>query len=629
MRTIALLSLTFLIYIQVEAQSCDCPTAGTCSTCSGGISSFTLRFNGSTARPVEAKDQGGTVFSAVVNPGATFTFTGTTPNDKFQGVDVDLNVSGGPNASIPVNCGTVSVGDSFGDFTVVAAQSKTGGALCCSAGVADSTPPQINNCPANRVVNLPTSSCSVAGGWTAPTATDNCTVASFTSDHLPTELLTVGVTTVTYTATDKYNNTSTCSFTVTVKDTTLPVFSNCPADIFIEAASACQAVVSWTPPTASDNCSVTRTSTHNPGSTFSFGTTLVTYTAKDPSGNTSTCLFNVTVRDTTPPVLSNCPADITLEATSTCEAIATWTAPTATDNCSAAITSTHNPGSTFPIGTTAVTYTAADPSGNKSTCSFNIIVKDTTAPVFTNCPANISLTVSACESAATWTPPTVTDSCPTTLVASHQPGNVFPLGTTSVTYTATDQYAHSSTCTFNIIVKTAAAPAISNCPEDQTLHTYDDAVEVSWTEPRATSVCGVLNSASSHQPGDRFNAGVTTVQYEFSDGTNNKSVCSFNVTVIKDEISFEVSRAVTPNGDGINDIWEVTNIEKFKDNTVVVVDRWGNRIYSGTGYDNKSVQWNGNGINGTRVPVGTYFYTVEVRMNGSLVRDTGFVEVIY
>ncbi len=57
------------------------------------------------------------------------------------------------------------------------------------------------------------------------------------------------------------------------------------------------AVVSWTAPTASDYSggSVTLTSTHNPGGTFSIGTTTVTYTATDPSGNEATASFTVTV----------------------------------------------------------------------------------------------------------------------------------------------------------------------------------------------------------------------------------------------------------------------------------------------------------------------------------------------
>ena len=52
-----------------------------------------------------------------------------------------------------------------------------------------------------------------------------------------------------------------------------------------------------------------------------------------------------------------------------------WTAPTATDNSGTqTLTSTHNPGDSFPVGTTTVTYTSTDGSGNTVTCTFSVDV---------------------------------------------------------------------------------------------------------------------------------------------------------------------------------------------------------------------------------------------------------------
>ncbi len=76
--------------------------------------------------------------------------------------------------------------------------------------------------------------------------------------------------------------------------------------------------------------------------------------------------------DNVDPVISNCPTDITVGA---CSNSVTWTAPTATDNCSVTLTSTHNSGDVFPIGaTTSVTYTATDGAGNTALCSFDVTV---------------------------------------------------------------------------------------------------------------------------------------------------------------------------------------------------------------------------------------------------------------
>ena len=84
----------------------------------------------------------------------------------------------------------------------------------------------------------------------------------------------------------------------------------------------------------------------------------------------STNLTAQCVNDSTPPLITGCPADI-----QTCQGAVSWTEPTASDNCGLlSFTSDHLPGSTFPSGTTKVTYTAKDIHGNISTCSFNVTV---------------------------------------------------------------------------------------------------------------------------------------------------------------------------------------------------------------------------------------------------------------
>ncbi len=171
----------------------------------------------------------------------------------------------------------------------------------------------------------------------------------------------------------------------------------------IKHYSKCQcflpSTVNWTAPTVSDNCAgtLTLTTTKNPGTVFNLGTTVVTYTATDAAGNTSTCSFNVTVQDNTNPVIAGCPSNITVNANASCQATVNWTIPTVSDNCGGTLTltSTKNPGTLFNLGTTPVTYTATDAAGNTSTCSFNVIVQDNTGPVIAGCPANITINADA------------------------------------------------------------------------------------------------------------------------------------------------------------------------------------------------------------------------------------------
>ncbi len=108
-----------------------------------------------------------------------------------------------------------------------------------------------------------------------------------------------GTTTVTITA-ENYCGTVPCTFSVTVSDTEGPMISDCPSGITLEAEEGqWGASLRWTPPTATDNCSVaTLASSHEPGHFFNVGSTPVTYTATDEAGNSSACQFLVTV---TPP----------------------------------------------------------------------------------------------------------------------------------------------------------------------------------------------------------------------------------------------------------------------------------------------------------------------------------------
>jgi hypothetical protein len=84
---------------------------------------------------------------------------------------------------------------------------------------------------------------------------------------------------------------------------------------------------------------------------------------------------NPCANDVTPPTLRACPQNIVFTTAGT-TAVATWSAPTATDNCTAnpMILSNFTSGQSFPIGTKTVVYTAKDSSNNTATCSFTVSV---------------------------------------------------------------------------------------------------------------------------------------------------------------------------------------------------------------------------------------------------------------
>src|SRR5690554_5423627 len=337
----------------------------------------------------------------------------------------------------------------------------------------DNIPPVIVDCPSDIVVSNDAGVCGGIINWVEPTATDDCLLDSLVSNYSPGDLLPIGTTEVIYIAYDAGANTDTCRFDVVITDNEDPVFTACPSDIAQDVdAGSCDAVVTWTAPTFTDNCTgTTLTSTHNSGDTFPIGTTTVTYTATDAAGNVQTCSFDVVITDNEAPVFTACPSDIAQDVDAgSCDAVVTWTAPTFTDNCTGTtLTSTHNSGDTFPIGTTTVTYTATDAAGNIQTCSFDVVITDNEDPVFTACPSDIAQDVDAgsCDAVVTWTAPTFTDNCTgTTLTSTHNSGDTFPIGTTTVTYTATDAAGNVQTCSFDVVITDNEAPVFTACPSD-------------------------------------------------------------------------------------------------------------------------------------------------------------------
>ncbi|XP_034532135.1 sushi, von Willebrand factor type A, EGF and pentraxin domain-containing protein 1 isoform X3 [Notolabrus celidotus] len=159
----------------------------------------------------------------------------------------------------------------------------------------------------------------------------------------------------------------------------------CPGDIVAETDERRGiANISWDVPTATDNSkeevAVQVKPVYTPPALFPIGKETITYTATDRSGNQANCSFTVTVIDTEPPVIDRCRSPPTVQATDTETAAVVWEVPQFSDNSGGRLTvsSSHTPGSQFPVGETLVQYTATDAAGNSRTCNFTVTVQGTT-----------------------------------------------------------------------------------------------------------------------------------------------------------------------------------------------------------------------------------------------------------
>lgn len=292
-----------------------------------------------------------------------------------------------------------------------------------------------------------------------------------------------------------------------------------------------------------------------PGSPVLFGDVRgVTATAVDGTGNSASCTFVVRVRDSLPPALT-CPGgqagELRAEATSASGAPVSFEA-TAVDTVARTPVVTYSvaPGSVFPLGAgdqpgvTAVTVTARDDVPNVSTCTFRVVVADTTPPALT-CPAPdpVEATTFA-GAAATWADAGVTDAVsPAASIAvayDATRGATFPIGTTTVHVTATDWAGNVGSCAFPVTVRDTTRPEIT-CPAAGPFEATGPAGATASFAAFATDVATpgvtIVYSAvdGTHASGEIVSAalplGTRFVVATASDGSTQPSSCQFAITV--------------------------------------------------------------------------------------------------
>jgi len=242
-----------------------------------------------------------------------------------------------------------------------------------------------------------------------------------------------------------------------------PAITSCPANQSVNAAAGqCTAAVSFNvtasgTPTPAITCKIgatTITSPHN----FPVGTSNVTCTATNGVAPDATCSFSVTVTDNQPPTIT-APANVTVNANAgACAATGvSLGAPTTSDNCAVAVT--NNAPSSFPVGTTTVTWTVTDLGGNQATATQTVTVADNQSPVITACATNKTLSANGANQVAVPNllgEVSATDNCTAAaaLVKTQSPaaGTMIGLGNTTVTITVKDAAGNMSTCSAAITV---------------------------------------------------------------------------------------------------------------------------------------------------------------------------------
>ncbi|MCS4435330.1 HYR domain-containing protein [Aquiflexum gelatinilyticum] len=563
---------------------------------------------------VVGKKDGSQVYSITKTSGFPTDFSANSGYYIF-----DLSTEGGAdNSKILIDQLEISLGSAFQYINIDNFE------FCIDLDVIN---PVIENCPTDIIVSNDAGQCGAAVSWTPPTATDNSGAVNFVSNFESGAVFPVGTTEVTYTATDESGNQATCSFTVKVNDTTPPVpptspetlnlqcigdvpapyeltaIDNCSGEIkamptvtqqstgptsvaikyewaFIDATGNAVFVeqiinvsdnLAPVPPTAPadlnlqcgsnipgsieltaiDNCdgkiTVNPSIQLKPGASPNDFELIYTWTFTDASGNSSSISQKIIVKDDIAPVPTAAPADLNLQCASELPPVVDLTA---IDNCLGPITVsptvTIAPGASPSDFVEVRTWTFVDADGNSSNVSQRIVVRDNIPPSFEFCSGDINETVAFGETGKiiNYLPAVASDNCSVpaiVLTSGLASGSIFPLGTTTVTYVATDEAGNSAECSFDVTVTAdpdTEDPVISNCPPDFFVSNDEGECGAIFrlTEPTATDNSGFVDLVSNFKPGDFFPVGTTRVTYTATDAAGNQATCSFDVTVVDNEL---------------------------------------------------------------------------------------------
>jgi hypothetical protein len=516
---------------------------------------------------------------AGISSGAPFTI-------QFSGGMLDLNEDGTADVTNGTHLSTVDgadvgqliLNDQEGSWSITVKDNK--GCEIYRSGECDKGEPTVASCP-DVAAPSDAMACSAVVNYTIPTFDDATCDGTGLAGTLVSGLGTggtfpVGVSTEVYSYTDAEGNSTTCSFTVTVTDAEPPTM-NCPADVTVQC-SADEEPTAYTfggflgaGGLALDNCAIDITSLQNLGDTQFGNIVSRAYSISDVNGLPALCIQTITINDTTDPVVQTCPNNIVYNThPEECGVYVNWNEPSATDNCEVAqilrtntnsgagvANLTLNSGDLFPLGTTLIEYTIFDNSTNEAYCVFTVTVEDKVSPVI-DCPTASAVlqkgTNNACsfDMGSTGFDASATDNCNVaTLVHDYNGGGTtlngqnFPLGNTTVNWTATDDAGNTSTCSIIVTVSDDDDPTVTagTCPAD-------DAVSVdagvcgatyAYTAPTFDDNCDGAAQAGTLTEGlasgSLFPVGATTVTYEYTDAAGNGPVsCSFTVTVTDDEI---------------------------------------------------------------------------------------------
>jgi len=334
----------------------------------------------------------------------------------------------------------------------------------------------------------------------------------------------LGTAIIIWTAIDNSGNSTIATQEVNVVDTTSPTISPV-SDIIVEAAVPYENIVNFETPNTYDILGVMSITSDAP-EFFPLGETVITWTATDVVGNTSTTEQKVIVVDNTSPILQ-APEDIVIEATGIDNNGVVLGEANATDN-GEIISISNDAPEFFAFGDTIITWTVSDSSENTTSDTQLVSVVDTTAPEILPIDDLTYEATSLYENTVYLDNPSVSDIQEVTI--TNNAPEFFPLGETLVTWTATDVVGNTSTTEQKVIVVDTTTPDLT-IPEDQIVEaTSIEEMLVEIGEAEAYDITGI-SSITNNAP-EMFSLGSTVVTWVSIDSNGNTTTSEQTITIV-------------------------------------------------------------------------------------------------
>jgi len=478
--------------------------------------------------------------SATGEVGTSHTVTATLSNDRNEPLPnraVTFRILSGPNSGLPATVvtsnasgqasftytGTGGVGQDRiqGSFVKTTGQTAVSDAVTMDWTITARPPVAV----CRDITLVANNTCGASGSINNGSFDPDGDLVSCTQSPGPVYLL--GSTLVTLTCIDQRGLTGSCTGVVTVQDTTAPAIS-CPFTQTAECVAGA-ATVNVPNATGTDNCGSPTITGPAGSASYPLGSTSLTFSAADGSGNRVSCTTSVVVVDTTRPTIA-CPAPITAECTGNTSASVDIPNATASDTCGGVAVNGPAGTGSFPLGTTPLDFGATDGVGNIAGCTTSVTIVDTTTPTIT-CPASITAECTGDHQASVdVSNATASDVCSAVAVSGPAGATSYTIGTTPIGFTAADTSGNAVSCTTTVTVADTTPPAITCAAPITAECTGNSSATVDVPNATASDVCGGA-AVTGPAGAASFPLGTTTLGFGATDDFGNASSCATSVTV--------------------------------------------------------------------------------------------------